>query len=437
MINNQLLNINEDFIPLLFASDINVYSVARAFHERYGIKAHVYGKFASGPCYGSRIMKYNANPKADEQDTFLELVVEFARVNRDRKILLIGCGDSYVQLISKNKGEFPPNVIAPYINTDLMNDLINKEKFYEMCKKYGIEYPDTFVHEKSMGRNFTLPFEGPFIIKPSDGIRYWKNPFEGQKKVFKVNTRDLLESVLELIYESGYDETVIIQNFIPGDDTYMRVLTNYSDRFGKVQMMCMGHVLLEEHTPHGIGNHAVIVTGTIDHAANEVMDKIKRMLEDINYVGFSNLDIKYDRRDKRYKVFEINCRQGRSNYYVTAAGANIAEYMVKDLIMEEALDYKTINDESLWWVIPKIVAFKYIPSQKYRVTMRALIRNGKAVNPLFYGSDFGILRFLRLLKNQVGQLFKYDKYLGKNYITNYRTKRGKDSIVNNLDEQDG
>ena len=54
--------------------------------------------------------------------------------------------------------------------------------------------------------------------------------------------------------------TMIIQDFIPGDDSYMRVLTNYSDRNGKVKLMCMGHVLLEEHTPHGIGNHAVILT---------------------------------------------------------------------------------------------------------------------------------------------------------------------------------
>lgn len=39
---------------------------------------------------------------------------------------------------------------------------------------------------------------------------------------------------------------------IPGNDEYMRVLTSYSDRNGKVKMMCLGHVLLEEHTPHGL-----------------------------------------------------------------------------------------------------------------------------------------------------------------------------------------
>ena len=53
---------------------------------------------------------------------------------------------------------------------------------------------------------------------------------------------------------------MIIQEFIPGDDSFMRVLTCYSGADAKVRLMCLGHVLLEEHSPHGIGNHAVILT---------------------------------------------------------------------------------------------------------------------------------------------------------------------------------
>ena len=42
-------NITSKFVPLLFAGDYNVYSVARAFHKEYGIKITDYGKFYSGP----------------------------------------------------------------------------------------------------------------------------------------------------------------------------------------------------------------------------------------------------------------------------------------------------------------------------------------------------------------------------------------------------
>ena len=399
-----------NFVPLLFAGDINVYSMARAFHEAYDIKPYVYGKYPTGPCWGSTIMHYTPNPKADEQDTFLQLVLDFAAAHKDEKVLLLGCGDSYVRLISANKGNFPENVEAPYIDLDLMDQLIHKEKFYELCEKVGVDYPDTFVHKKDRALDIELPFGGPFIIKPSNGIEYWRHPYATQKKVYKVATREEVTSVLGDIYGSGYEDSVIIQNFIPGDDTYMRVLTNYSDKNGKVKMMCLGHVLLEEHTPHGLGNHAVIIT---EH--NETIEKqYKALLEELHYTGFSNFDIKYDSRDGKFKAFEINTRQGRSNYYVTGAGANLAEIVTRDRIFGEELEETVVTNESLWWVVPKGVAKNYIAGEDYQARMKALVKAGKVVNPLFYSADKKDVKGkLALYKSQLGHFVKYHKYLGK------------------------
>ncbi|MCL2436987.1 MAG: ATP-grasp domain-containing protein, partial [Clostridiales bacterium] len=242
-----------------------------------------------------------------------------------------------------------------------------------------------------------------------NGIEYWKHPFPTQKKVYKTADRNELERILGNIYDSGYDDSVIIQNFIPGDDSYMRVLTNYSDKHGKVRMMCLGHVLLEEHTPHGLGNHAVIIT---EHN-EELENRFKTLLEDMNYIGYSNFDIKYDRRDGKYKVFEINTRQGRSNYYVTNAGENIARYIVEDYIDDKREDCKIVTKESLWLVIPKKVAFDYVASEEQKVRMRRLINEGNYANPLLYKHDGGLMRKLRFLKSQLGHFYKYRKYLGK------------------------
>ncbi|MBR2511744.1 MAG: ATP-grasp domain-containing protein [Firmicutes bacterium] len=383
------------FVPLLFAGDINVCSVARAFHEEYGIISHVWGKFPTGPCMDSRIMDYHANEKADEQETFMKLVREFAAEHKDETVLLIGCGDSYVELASANKDYMPENVIAPYINIDLMHDLIHKEKFYDLCEKFEIDYPDTFVYKKEMEQDFKLPFKGPFIIKPSNGIEYWQHPYPGQKKVYKVDTMDDVKSVLSDIYGAGYEDSVIIQNFIPGDDTFMRVLTTYSDQNGDVKMMCLGHVLLEEHTPHGIGNHAVIIT----EENEELKEKFKALLERLAYVGFANFDIKYDLRDKTFKVFEINTRQGRSNYYVTGSGANVAKCFVEDRIKEGPMEYMDASKKNLWMVVPKKVAFRYVDHLEYREEMTSLIREGKVVNPLIYGPDRSFIRRLRIWRN--------------------------------------
>ena len=384
-----------NFQPLLFGGDINVYSVARAFHEAYGIKSVCYGKFASGPAYGSTIIDYRVCPQNEDAATFRENVAKAAQEFADKTVLVIGCGDSYVKLAAENKQYFPENCIAATVSGELINTLINKEKFYALCDEYGIDHPGTFIYRKEMGHDFELNFQPPYICKPANGVAYWEHPFEGNEKVFTCPDRKNLEEVLDKVYASGYPDTMIIQDFIPGDDSYMRVLTNYSDRNGKVKLMCMGHVLLEEHTPHGIGNHAVI----LNEPCGPIAEKIKAFLEDIGYVGFSNFDIKYDQRDGKFKAFEINCRQGRSNYYVTGAGYNLAKYLVEDVIEHKPCALTVTQNRHLWLVIPPKVAFDYV-NPRYHQEMRALERANAAVNPLFYRPDNGLMHKLRILRGQ-------------------------------------
>ena len=398
---NQSLN----FQPLLFGGDINVYSVARAFHEAYGVKSIAFGKYPSFPCHGSAIIDYRVCPDNESETAFRRNVQAVAQELSDKKILLLGCGDSYVQLAAHCRDSLPANVIAPYIDGALLDTLINKEKFYQLCDQYGIDHPATFIYDKSMGRNFTLPWGPPYIAKPADSVAYWACGDHSLAKVYICQSWEELLEALEHVYAAGYPDHMVLQEFIPGDDSYMRVLTNYSDRRGRVTMMCLGHVLLEEHSPHGIGNHAVILTehdGALERS-------IKAMLESLNYTGFSNLDIKYDSRDGKYKVFEINCRQGRSNYYVTGSGHNIAKLVVEDRVLEQDKELEIVENRSLWRMVPKRVAFKFTPKQ-YHQEMRALIQAGQDCHSLVYGRDASLKRRLRVLKNHLGNIKRFDQY---------------------------
>ena len=214
-----------------------------------------------------------------------------------------------------------------------------------------------------------------------------------------------LLAALDQVYAAGYPDHMVLQEFIPGDDTYMRVLTNYSDRNGKVKLMCLGHVLLEEHSPHGIGNHAVILTD-YDQA---LCDKIKAMLEDLHFTGFSNFDIKFDQRDGKYKAFEINCRQGRSNYYVTGAGYNIARLVAEDRVEGKDLPFVVTRNRSLWRMVPKKVAFGFTP-KRYHQEMKSLIRAGADHHSLEYAGDASLKRTLRVWKNHLGNMKRFKQY---------------------------
>ena len=396
----------QPFIPMLFGGDINTYSVARAFYERYKVKSYTFGKFATGPSYQSRIIEYTPNPKIDTDEVFMKTVKSFCSKHADKTVVLVGCGDSYVALIRKHKNELPKNTIAPYIDFDLMNSLQQKETFYKLCEKHGVDYPGTIIHNKEMGHDFEMNFPFPVILKPSDSIQYWEHPFDTQKKVYTIKDKKELDQVLDDIYGAGYTGKLIIQDMIPGNDEYMRVLTSYSDHNGKVKMMCLGHVLLEEHTPHGLGNHAVIIT----EPNKELMMRVKDLLEELHYVGFSNFDIKYDRRDGKFKFFEINTRQGRSNYYVTGSGFNVAEYIVEDFVYGKELPLRYAKEEHLWMVVPKAVAFKYVKDPALKAKMKKLIKEKKVVNPSFMKGDLGMPRLARMIKTHLSHFEKYKKY---------------------------
>lgn len=395
-----------DFIPVLFGNDINVYSVARAFYEEYGVKSRGFGKALQGPCYKSKLLDFTQVDKLDTTEVITTVINDFARVNKDKKILAIGCGDSYVKAIATSRENFAENVIVPYADYDFLDSLMDKERFYALCEKHGIDYPHTYVVSEETHKNAEPPFAAPYILKPANQVMYYAHKFPGQKKVFLLDTLQELQEMLNKTYSAGYTDHMIVQEFVPGDDTNMRVLTSYSDKDASVRMMCLGHVLLEEHTPYGIGNHAVIIT----EDNPELYAKFKTLLEDINYTGFSNFDIKYDSRDGKYKAFEINTRQGRSNFYVTGSGHNIARLFVEDFVYNRPIAEDISRNEHLWMVVPKGVAFKYAPAFKAR--MKQLIKDGKYVNPLWFMEDNDPERLLRLAKSQLGHYKKYKKYLG-------------------------
>ena len=137
--------------------------------------------------------------------------------------------------------------------------------------------------------------------------------------------------------------------------------------------------------------------------------KIKGPLEALRFVGFSNFDIKYDRRDGKYKAFEINCRQGRSNYYLTGAGHNIARMVVEDRIEGKNKPLEITKNRALWRMVPRSVAFKFTPKQ-YHPEMRALIQAGADCHSLVYSRDASLKRRLRVMKNHIGNIKRFDQF---------------------------
>lgn len=410
---------NTNIIPVLIGADLNCYNLARAFHEACGVVSYAFGRYEIGATKASRIVRFHTVEQMDSDAVFLQELTRFAQEHRaeNTAMIALGCTDDYANMLSRHKAELEAlGYIVPYNDIALMDEFASKERFYDFCEKHQIPYPNTsIVHtlEECTLRRFEeaqLGFSYPIVVKPANSIVYWKHPFEQMHKVYFADTPQQAMEICRTIFGSGYDDSIILQDTIPGNDSHMYVLTAYCGQDKKVRMMCLGHVLLEEHTPKGKGNHAAIIT----EYNPELCQRFKDFLEDIGYVGFANFDIKYDERDGSYRAFEINLRQGRSNYYVTAAGANIAQCLLDDYIEHKpAPEQYLVKKEHFWSYIPKQVVYRYARNPKLVAKAKALEKSGAFSSSLWYHYDMkgNPVRFFYSAANGLNHFKKYRKYM--------------------------
>ena len=394
--------------PVLLGADLNCYNVARAFHEAYGVRSYAFGRYKVGNTEYCRIVKFRAVPDIDDPEVMLNTLEEFAGRHAGEKLILMGCTDDYATLIIKYQKRLGEHYIISCPDEALTEDITLKARFYEYCEHYDIPYPRTVVLSKGDAVD-TADFSYPIIIKPSSSVLYWKHPFDTMKKVYTAATPAEAAEIVRTVYASGYPDRMLLQKLVPGGDDHMRVLTAFSDENGKVRAMCLGHTMVEEHTPHGLGNHAAIVSE--DTTSLPLVENIRKMLEACHYTGFSNFDIKYSGTPGDYRVFEINLRQGRSNYYVTATGMNIARLVVEKW-NDGGTDCVLNKNEVFWHHVPAQVAFTYTEDKDLVARAKALKAQGREACSLLYKPDlmWNPVRYACVLEQLRRQFKKFKTY---------------------------
>lgn len=399
----------KDFIPVLLGSDVNVYGMARSFHQEYGVKSLAIGKGSLNATANSKIISVEViEPELEDDEVFCRTLIDFAGRYTQLPLLLVPCGDNYIKLLVRNQDKIKDYYRFECIDEELLMRLSIKKNFYEVCEEHGFEFPQTSSCTYENYEDFESEFGYPLVIKPSNSVAYWNCTFPHKKKVFVAADKEETDKILKAIYSSSYKDALILQEYIPGEDSQMRVMNCYCGSDKKVRLISLGNALLEEHTPEGIGSYAAIINGY----DAELSEKMRLFLEAIGYVGWANFDMKLDPRDGKYKLFEMNLRQGRSSFYVTAGGYNMAKFIVDDVIYNKPHDLIIAEEKVLWTIIPKSVIFKYVRDDEIKAEARKLIKNGKICNSLYYNKDRGFKRTLMFILNQINYIRKYKQSFG-------------------------
>lgn len=414
---------NHDFLPIILGSDENAYGNVRLIHDAYKIKPLLLCTRLLIPTMNSRLFDLIQIDRFDHEsifpDALLSVLEKHAAPNR--KLVIIPCSDYYAGMLSRHYSKFKGLIANHFITEALLDTLDTKDKFYQLCEKHGLDYPKTIVcgpteRERALEG---MDFQFPIVVKPenSNAYEYLHCHFEGKKKVFFFNSKDEYLSLVRNMNASDYKGKLIIQEFIPGGDSSMRVINSYSDDNGKVKMMCLGQPVLEEYAPKTLGNYAAIIS----RYDIDIYKKMKAFLESIGYVGFSNIDMKYDSRTGKYMMFEINPRLGRSSFFVRAAGLNMIAALIDHVIYGKDVDCVYSDKTALWTNVPKVVLRNYVTEPALSDEINKLYKQKKVLKSLWYKKDLNMKRILRVSRYYYGHINNYRRYYfnkDKLYLSN-------------------
>ncbi|WP_162341903.1 ATP-grasp domain-containing protein [Paenibacillus paridis] len=401
-----------DFLPIILGSDENAYGNVRLINEKYQIKPLLLCSRLLIPTMNSKLFDLIQINQFDHEDIFpgalLSILEKHSAPNR--KLVVIPCSDYYAGMLSRHYSKFNGLIANHFISETLLDTFDTKDKFYKLCEKHGLDYPKTIVsepHEREIALE-QMDFQYPIVVKPenSNAYEYLHCHFEGKKKVFFFNSKDEYLTMVKSMNASEYKGKLIIQEFIPGGDSSMRVINSYSDDNGKVKMTCLGQPVLEEYAPKTLGNYAAIIS----RFDMDIYQKVKAFLEEIGYVGFSNIDMKYDCRTGKYMMFEINPRLGRSSFFVRAAGLNMIAALIDTVVYGKDEDCVYSDKTALWTNVPKVVLSKYVTEQGLSDEINKLYKQKKVLKSIWYKKDLNIKRVIRVSRYYFSHINNFKRY---------------------------
>ena len=400
--------VKKDFLPIILGSDENAYGTARLFCEAYDVRPLVLCTIPLSPTRNSRLFDLRVIENFERESVFPDALLGVLRENADayEKQLVIPCSDYYAGLLCRHYDRFEGRIANRFNSEKLLETFDTKDRFYALCEKHGMDYPKTAVAAPDERKSVLsrLPFGFPIVVKPenSNATDYLRCHFEGQKKVFFFDTREEYLAMIANMNRSDYRGKLILQEFIPGGDGAMRVLNSYSDASGRVRMMCLGQPVLEYYDPKSVGNYAAVLS----RGDRALYERMQAFLEAIGYVGFANIDMKFDRRTGRYLLFEINPRPGRSSYFVRSAGINAMKLFADDVVYGRRETCIYNERVALWSNVPRGILDRYVTDPALKAELKRLKMDRTLMNP----NDFSLKRLYRIARVDHAQYKLFREY---------------------------
>jgi len=231
--------------------------------------------------------------------------------------VLIAGSDEWSVFVSAHAAALAPAFRFPVVDLTLIDALASKAGLNALATQHGLPTPRIAVPaDRDEVERLAAELEFPVMLKPilsrpgRQGLTLVREP----------------AALLPAYRDMDDDGNILCQEFIPGTDQDVWIFNGYFD----AESNCLAAFTGQKIRQHPA--HQGLCAFGVSRQNQEVIEITVDFLKRAGYRGVVDIGYRYDRRDGRYKVLDINPRLGGAfRIFVDRNGLDVVRAMYLDL----------------------------------------------------------------------------------------------------------
>ena len=273
----------------------------------------------------------------DDERGFVDALLALA-AETDDVLPIFPTHDEHLNSIARHAEELAERYRFPFPSWQVLERVQSKRHQLETAEAIGFPVPRT-VHPTSTEEALAAGEEigYPVLVKPSANVDF--------KKLYKrqaFRCEDAAE--LEEAYALAAPHEPMVQEFIPGGDRELYTLGSYLTPEGEPLGLFCGRKLRQTRGYMGSARTGEAIW------VDEVVDQGVELLRALDFHGISQVEMKRDPRDGRYKLIEVNPRLWQWHGLASACGVDLPWIAYRHLT-GDPLPLARMHSEGKLWSI--------------------------------------------------------------------------------------
>ena len=318
-----------------------------------------------------------------DEEALIEKLLTAAEQEGARGVLM-PTRDAYIEFVTRNAARLRARYdFQSSYTPETYAAIVDKGRFTELCRAHGLAAPAFWACESSELAGLADRVVYPCLMKPTI-IHRVKSLMAG-RKVFIAKDAEEFRRVAAVA--TGYGGGWLVQEIIPGPESNITVFGGYIAKDGAVRQAFTGRKLRQY--PPGFGSASLV--------RSENLEETRRLSEGLlsaaGFHGVASTEFKYDERDGKLKIIEVNPRPALWFALSHHAGKRIALAAFNDLAGRDAVPETEQLEGVRWRYLLKDLASSLFYAVKGRdfilpsPTAAETKRVGLTIGPVFDVSD--------------------------------------------------